>query len=143
MDNKKAHTEIGDIVFVRVGVGCIGRAAVVTKESDKGICDDWIYILRVKDERLSPFYLALWLQTKIMQKEIRRLARGVGTITIPISLVKELPIPIPDTYILRKCERDYKKIVAARENGNHQKAQKIMDETCSNLEFLLLKKVKL
>jgi type I restriction enzyme M protein len=140
MDNKKAHVEIGDIVFVRVGVGCIGRAAVVTKESDKGICDDWIYIIRVKDEKLSPFYLSFWLQTKIMQKEIRRLARGVGTITIPISLVKELPVPRPDKAILKECERNYKEMISTRENGNYEKAQKIMEETCSNLEFLLLKK---
>jgi len=140
MDNKRAHVEIGDIVFVRVGVGCIGKAAVVTKESNKGICDDWIYIIRVKDERLSPFYLAFWLQTKTMQKEIRRLARGVGTITIPISLVKELPIPIPDSAILKKCEKNYKEMVSAKENGNCEKAQKILEETCSNLEFLLLKK---
>jgi len=141
MDNKKAHTEIGDIVFVRVGVGCIGRAAVVTKESDKGICDDWIYIIRVKDKRLSPFYLTFWLQTKTMQKEIRRLARGVGTITIPISLVKELPVPVPDSVVLEECERNYKEMVLAKENGDCERAQKIMEETCSNLEFLLLKNV--
>jgi type I restriction enzyme M protein len=140
MDNKKAHVEIGDIVFVRVGVGCIGRAAVVTKESDKGICDDWIYIIRVKDEKLSPFYLAFWLQTKTMQREIRRLARGVGTITIPISLVKELPVPVPDSAILKKCEKNYREMVSTRENGNLEKARKILEETCSNLEFLLLKK---
>lgn len=143
MDNKKAHVEIGDIVFVRVGVGCIGRAAVVTKESEKGIADDWIYIIRVKDERLSPFYLTFWLQTPTMQKEIRRFARGVGAITIPISLVKELPIPLPNSAILKKCEQNYKKMVIGRENGNIERAQQIQKETCSDLEFLLLKKENL
>ena len=43
MDYKNAHVEIGDLVFVRVGVGCIGRAAVITSENEKGIADDWIY----------------------------------------------------------------------------------------------------
>ncbi len=140
MDNKKAHVEIRDIVFVRVGVGCIGRVAVVTKESEKGIADDWIYIIRVKDEKLSPFYLTFWLQTTTMQKEIKRFARGVGTITIPISLVKKLPIPLPDSALLKKCEQNYKKMVLESENGNFENAQQIKKETCSDLEFLLLEK---
>jgi type I restriction enzyme M protein len=74
-----------------------------------------------------------------MQKEIRRLARGVGTITIPISLVKELPVPRPNKAILKECESNYKEMILAREKGNYEKAQKIIEETCSNLEFLLLK----
>ena len=57
---------IDDLVFVRVG--CIGRAAVITSENEKGIADDWIYILKVKDKRISPFYLAFWLQTLQFRK---------------------------------------------------------------------------
>jgi len=68
MDYKNAHIKIGDLVFVRVGVGCIGRAAVITSENEKGIADDWIYILKVKDKRISPFYLAFWLQTLQFRK---------------------------------------------------------------------------
>ncbi len=137
MDNKRAHVEIGDIVFVRVGVGCIGRCAVVTKESEKGIADDWIYIIRIKDKRLSPFYLTFWLQTATMQKEIRRLARGVGTITIPIALVKELPVMVPDETISKKCKEKYYEIILKRENKQDKEALKIKDEICSELENLL------
>lgn len=139
MDNKKAHVDIGDVVFVRVGVGCIGRTAVITKKSQKGIVDDWIYIIRNEDSRLSPFYLALWLQTTTLQKEIRRLARGVGTMTIPIALVKELPIPIPDCNILKKCEEKYKEIEQYRENKQTEKAQQVKDEICRELENLIRK----
>ncbi len=139
MDNKKAYVDIGDVVFVRVGVGCIGRAAVITKESDKGIADDWIYIIRCEDSRLSPFYLALWFQTSIIQKEIRRLARGVGTMTIPITLVKELPILIPDNNILKKCEEKYQEIEQYRENKQYEKAQEVKDEICKELENLVKK----
>ncbi|MGC9200962.1 MAG: N-6 DNA methylase [Candidatus Aenigmatarchaeota archaeon] len=143
MDNRKAHVKTGDVVFVRVGVGCIGRCAVVTKEFEEGIADDWIYIIRIRDKRLSPFYLAFWLQTATMQREIRRLARGVGTITIPIALFKEIPVPIPDSAILERCEKNYKEMIYERENNNYKKAQRIVEETCSNLEFLLLKKREL
>ncbi|HCJ66746.1 MAG TPA: hypothetical protein DHV62_05315 [Elusimicrobia bacterium] len=138
MDNKRAHTEVGDIVFVRVGVGCIGRVAVITKKSEKGIADDWIYIIRVKDVKLSPFYLAFWFQTSTVQKEIRRLARGVGTMTIPIALVKELPMPIPNGNVLKECDEKYKKMILERKNKHYEKAQQTIDGMCKNLEISLL-----
>ena len=141
MDSKKAHVDIEDIVFVRVGVGCIGRVSVITKEAEKGIADDWIYIIRVEDPRLSPFYLAFWIRTSVIQKEIRRFARGVGTITIPIALVKELPIPKPNGDILKRCEERYKELILERENKHYEKARQIKDEMCKNLEKLLLRKL--
>jgi len=140
MDNKRAHVGIGDVVFVRVGVGCIGRCAVITKESEKGIPDDWIYIFRVKDWKISPFYLAFWVQVPTMQKEIRRLARGVGTITLPIALAKELPIPVPNGNVLKECEQKYREMMSERENGHHEKAKQIIEKACKNLELLLEKK---
>jgi len=140
MDSPKAHVDIGDIVFVRVGVGCIGRVSVITKEDEKGIADDWIYIIRVEDRRLSPFYLAFWIQTPIIQKEIKRLARGVGTMTIPIALVKELPILLPNSNVLKKCEQKYREMISGRESMHYEKAKQIMEKTCKNLELLLLEK---
>lgn len=141
MDSPKAHVDIGDIVFVRVGVGCIGRVSVITKEAEKGIADDWIYIIRVEDLRLSSFYLAFWIQTSIIQKEIKRLARGVGTMTIPIALVKELPISKPNGNILKRCEEKYKELILELENRHYEKAQQIKDKICKNLEKLLLRKL--
>lgn len=138
MDIKRAYVEIGDVVFVRVGVGCIGRVAVITKESEKGIVDDWIYIIRSKDDRLFPSFLAFWLQTSVIQKEIKRLARGVGTITIPISMIKELPIPIPDRNILQESEERYQEIIIKRENGQEYLADKIRREFCMKLEDIFL-----
>ena len=134
MDFKNAHVEIEDLVFVRVGEGCIGRAAVVTSEEEKGIADDWIYILRVKDERLSPYYLAFWLQTKTIQNEIRRLARGVGTITIPISLLKEIPILLPEKNKYQWYKEMYIKMINERQKGNIDKAKIIMENVCSEIE---------
>lgn len=137
MDYKSAHVEVGDIVFVRVGIGCIGRAAVITSEKEKGIADDWIYILRVKDNRLSPYYLAFWLQTPTIQQEIRRLARGVGTITISISLLKEIPVLIPKQNELLWFEEMYFKMVSEREKGNIKKASEVKDEVCFKIEKVL------
>lgn len=137
MDYKSAYGGVGDIVFVRVGIGCIGRVAVITSEKEKGLADDWIYILRVKDNRLSPYYLAFWLQTPTIQQEIRRLARGVGTITIPISLLKEIPVLIPKQNELLWFEEMYFKMVSEGKKGNIKKASEVKDEVCFKIEKIL------
>ena len=124
MDKKQARVKVGDILFVRVGVGCIGRTAVVTDESEEGIADDWIYILRVKNDKISPFYIAFYLQTKIIQKEIRRLARGVGTVTIPQKLLKNIPF-IFNEELNKLSEKIYKEIVNLRKAGKLSEAKKI------------------
>lgn len=138
MDYKSAYVQIEDIVFVRVGVGCIGRVAVITSEEEKGIADDWIYIIRVKDKKLSSYYLAFWLLTPTIQKEIRRLARGVGTITIPISLLKEIPILIPDQNKLDWYKEMYYKMVYEKNKRNLKNAIKIKNEVCNMIEKNLL-----
>ena len=108
MDKKKAHVEIGDVLFVRVGVGCIGRAAVVIDENDLGVADDWIYVIRVK-KGYSPYYLAVFLQSKYGRMQIENAKRGVGTVTIPQRLLKEIEIPIPEAKFQDMLERKYKK----------------------------------
>ncbi len=122
MDKKRARVEVGDVLFVRVGVGCIGRTAVVTDESEKGVADDWLYILRVKDSRVSPYYVAFYLQTETIQKEIRRLARGVGTITIPKSCLQNLPFVFNER--LNEMAKDvYLKMLELRKAGRITEAQ--------------------
>ncbi|HDD44129.1 MAG: hypothetical protein DRO88_12270 [Promethearchaeia archaeon] len=139
MDYKNAYVKIEDIVFVRVGVGCIGRAAVITSEEEKGIADDWIYILRVKDNRFSPYYLVFWLQTATIQHEIRRLARGVGTVTIPISLLKEIPLLLPKQSKLPWYKEMYLKMINERKKKNLEKASEIMKNVCNEIEKNLKK----
>lgn len=39
-DKKKAYTKIGDVLSVQVGVGCVGKAAVVLMEDEVGVADD-------------------------------------------------------------------------------------------------------
>ena len=106
---------------------------------EKGIVDDWIYILKVKDKRISPFYLAFWLQTPTIQKEIKRLARGVGTVTIPISLLKEISLSLPDQSKLPWFKEMYLKMINERKKGNTEKASEIMKDVCNKIEENLKK----
>ena len=138
MDKKQARVRVGDILFVRVGVGCIGRTAVVVDKSEEGVADDWIYILRVKKKNISPFYVALYLQTKTIQSEIRRLARGVGTITIPQKLLKEIPF-IFDEKLNNLAEKVYLEIVRLRQAGRISDAQKIRNLFLEEIENIIKK----
>ncbi|MCS7129923.1 MAG: N-6 DNA methylase [Archaeoglobaceae archaeon] len=107
MDKKFAHVKKGDLLFVRVGVGCSGRACVVVDEDDFGIADDWIYIIRLKDRELMPFYLAIFMQSRYGKTQIDRMKRGVGTVTIPQIELKKLRVPIPNDEFLKEVKNRY------------------------------------
>jgi len=133
MDKRKAHVKVGDVLFVRVGVGCIGRAAVVVDENDLGIADDWIYIIKVK-KGYSPYYLAIFLQSKYGKMQIDNAKRGVGTVTIPQRLLKEILIPIPSQQIQGKTEQMYLEMVKTRRNGDYDRARRFYDEILTYTE---------
>ncbi|WP_448595232.1 N-6 DNA methylase [Thermoflexus hugenholtzii] len=95
MDHPGARVRKGDVLFVRVGVGCIGRAAVVLEDDEEGIADDYLYILRFRTDRMRPEFFALLTQTGLFRRALRRIWRGTGTVTVPQRLLRELPVPVP------------------------------------------------
>ncbi len=133
MDKVKAHVKIGDVLFVRVGVGCIGRVAVVVDEDDLGVADDWIYIIRVR-EQFSPYYLTVFLQSKYGRLQLERVKRGVGTVTVPQSLLKEFNIPVPDIGFQESFKEDYVRMVGYRRRGDYSTAEKIFESMLIKLE---------
>lgn len=135
MDKKRAHTCPGDVLFVRVGVGCSGRATVVVDKDDMGIADDWIYILRPRG--ISPFYLALFLYTKQGRQQIDRLKRGVGTVTIPQRLLKQILVPVPPISFQQNLEQGYKEMVHLRREMYMSKAKEKFEQIRSNIESMI------
>jgi len=133
MYNPKAHVKIGDLLFVRVGVGCIGRTAVVTSPEEQGVADDWIYIIRPKKELLA-YYIALYLQTKYGTSQINSLKRGVGTVTIPQRLLKELNIILPSEPKLRNFKNLYLEMIEQRKRKNEQEAKKLFEKAIRIIE---------
>jgi len=138
MDKRKAHVKTGDLVFVRVGVGCIGRAAVITDSQDMGVADDWIYIIRLKKCVLSS-YLAFYLQSKYGSAQIGRLKHGVGTVTIPQSALKEIFVPVPSLEIQEEFNHIYLRMVKHRRGNCYDKAQAEFDKAVTKLETFLQK----
>ncbi|MEM2189317.1 MAG: N-6 DNA methylase [Nitrososphaerota archaeon] len=138
MDKKWAHVRVNDVVFVRVGVGCIGRACVIVDEEDLGVADDWIYVIRVNDKIISPYYLAIFLQTRFGKIQIDKNKRGVGTVTIPQRLLKEIIVPVPPLELQSEIEKEYKEMVKLRRNGKYSEAEKIFKDMIMKLELALV-----
>ncbi len=135
MDKKKAHTQVGDVLFVRVGVGCSGRASVVTDEMDLGIADDWIYVIKVRKERISPYYLTIFLQSKYGRTQTDYAKRGVGTVTIPQKLLREIEIPVLPVQSQLRLEKAYREMVSSRRKGFYEKANEIYQNMIKEVEM--------
>jgi len=108
----------GDVLFVRVGVGCIGRAAVVLDEDEEGIADDYLYILRFRGDRMLPEFFALLTQTGFFRLALQRIWRGTGTVTVPQRLLRTLPVPVPPLSVQASFAKAYRRLHRrAREGG--------------------------
>ncbi len=110
MDKPQARTKVGDVVFVRVGVGCIGRAAVVLHEDETGVANDYLYILRFHQEQMLPEFFALLTQTRFFKQQLDRCKRGTGTVTIPQKLLGEILVPAPPIGLQQHFARAYREL---------------------------------
>lgn len=110
MNFPTAYAKVGDVLFVRVGVGCAGRVAIVDDKEDEGVATDYIHILRVKD--INPYFLTVYLKTRFGKESINLLKHGVGTVSINKTDLLSIPIPIVDERIQVEVEKRYKNILA-------------------------------
>lgn len=81
----------GEILFVRVGAGCYGRTALVPSGL-KAQADDWIHVLTPLGV-VDNVGLVEWFNSEAGRSEVRRLAKGVGTLSVSKSSLAELRIP--------------------------------------------------
>jgi type I restriction enzyme M protein len=132
-----AHAKTGDIVFVRVGVGCAGRVAIVDAEEDEGIATDYIHIFRVKD--INPYFLTLYLKTRFGKDSINLLKHGVGTVSINKTDLLSLPVPLVPESIQLEIEESYKNILTRYRKAPESRNIK---EDMSSLIFYLEERVE-
>jgi len=140
MDKRTARVQVGDVLFVRVGVGCAGRVAVVLSDEECGIADDYIYILRFKEE-IVPEYFALYAATRFFKAQIERLKRGVGTVNIPQSALKTVRVAVPPLSVQERYAEVYHclhdQALGARTAEEKQRAREVLTEAVTELETLL------
>ncbi|MEK7846948.1 MAG: N-6 DNA methylase [Nitrospinota bacterium] len=109
MNSLNAHAKVGDILFVRVGVGCAGRVAIVDVNNDEGVVTDYIHIFRVSG--INPYFLVIYLKTKFGRYSINLLRHGVGTVSINKTDLLSIPIPVISERIQMEIERQCKSIL--------------------------------
>ena len=80
-----------EIMFVRVGAGCYGRTAVMP-QGLAAQADDWIHVLTPLAQ-VDGTGLVEWFNSETGRTEVRRLAKGVGTLSVVKSHLAELRIP--------------------------------------------------
>ena len=109
MDFNSAHARVGDILIVRVGDGCVGRAAIIASKNDIGVVSDCIYMIRVKN--ISPYFLTIFLKTKFGKDWINLQKHGSATTCINQSNILSMPIPFLNKKSQQVVEKGYKKIL--------------------------------
>jgi type I restriction enzyme M protein len=109
MDKPQARTFVGDVLFVRVGVGCIGRVAVVLRDDETGVADDYIYILRFKPDMLPEFF-ALYAQTHFFRQQLEKFKRGTGTATVPQKALRQILVPVVPLIVQQRFAQAYRNL---------------------------------
>ena len=123
-DNRKPL--YGDILFNRSGVGTLGRSIVFMYEKKLYTISDDVDIIRV--EKISPFYICIFLKSQFGQGQIERLLHGVsGLIKISFEEIKSIQIPIlPDAY-QKKVENEYKRMSRQHDLAMEAKARALKE----------------
>src|ERR1035437_4530415 len=88
---EQSAVQPGEILFVRVGAGCYGRTALIPHGLEAQ-ADDWIHIL-TPTANVDCEGLIAWFNGEDGRDQIRRLAKGVGTLSISKSSLVEMRIP--------------------------------------------------
>jgi type I restriction enzyme M protein len=91
MFRKEAIVRPGEILFVRVGAGCYGRTALVPIRL-RAQADDWLHVLS-PHPAVNGNDLVDWLNGAQGRAAIRRIAKGVGALSVSKSSLAELQIP--------------------------------------------------
>ena len=108
MFRENALVQPGEILFVRVGAGCYGRTALVPPRL-QAQADDWIHVLTPLID-VDTESLVGWLNSTEGRAHIRRLAKGVGTLSVSKSSLAELRIParlVRATLVVRESGHRY------------------------------------
>lgn len=131
-DNPNKRTQSNDLLFVRSGVGCAGRTAVVSDRSSDCVLGGHVFRVVLKDIESSVVHI--WLKTTIGQAILNKLKAGVGALVLDEADIKSIPVPELPQKLRKHIEAGYKKMAAFHDKAMEAKA-KGDDAACKkNLE---------
>ena len=126
----------GNVIFVRVGIGCIGRALMLMESDGRCQANDWCFV--IKPEAVSPAILTAFLNSSIGNEFIKLESQGTGTISISKKRLMKIPVPIFSRNFSIKIDTYLKKVYFYYKTGNTKKAEKLF----SDIDVLLKKEIQ-
>ncbi|RLF43501.1 MAG: hypothetical protein DRN29_10040, partial [Thermoplasmata archaeon] len=105
-----AKVQSGDILLQRIGRN--PRCILVTEDLEGAIASDTVLVIRPKDERANPVVISEFLRSITGQTLISKLTHGGIVPTVPIQVLKTIPIPllpeeiVRDLDVLQQIEQD-------------------------------------
>ena len=98
INTKDKLLEVGDILFVRVGVTS-GVSSIIASKDVRGCFSDNIIRIRLNQDILNPFYCSVFLSSKYGKTLINRHLKGTARPLISYELFEDVLIPIPSPEI--------------------------------------------
>jgi len=132
-DPERSRVHPNDLIFVRSGVGSLGKSTVYLggKYINVGC-----FVDRIKLKGLSPFYTDVYLKTKEGRLQIKRLNAGVtGTTNISFDQIKSIKIPILPDGVQKNIESEYKKMSKYHDKAIEEKKEGNEVEYEKNIEI--------
>jgi type I restriction enzyme, S subunit len=91
--NSRSNLEAGDLLFS--GTGTVGRTAVVESEPLNWNVKEGVYVIKPNFSKINSRYLSHLLNSQEIVKEYSKKIVGAPVISLPMSDLKKLKIPIP------------------------------------------------
>ncbi|MCD6327876.1 N-6 DNA methylase [bacterium] len=132
-----ACVDVGDVMVVRVGAGCVGRAVAVIDEKQAGQADDWILI--VKPKRINPSFLAFYLNSSIGRAFVMREAQGTGALSISKGKLLNVKAPMLPEQAQARFETELREMYGAFDRGAKNRAESIFKSLEEELSRLVLR----
>jgi len=133
LDGKQYRIKIDDIIMNKSGTGTFGRLFVVIKELGKIVVSQDTMRIRVKG--ISPYFVAVYLQSNHGINQILRLTAGVsGQVHIDFEDIKSIKIPMLPREIQEQVSNEYKKLAEYHEKAMEAKKENNESEYQRNLK---------
>lgn len=133
--SEKALVNEGDVLFIRVGKGCIGRAFCIPSEILKGQADDWIFIIKTRN--VNPYYLAFYINSTVGKAFIDAEKQGTGTESISRKRFCNIPVPLITDDKQKRFEESLRTLYNLFEEGDTKGAEKMFEKMDNELTDIL------
>ncbi|MGP4717710.1 restriction endonuclease subunit S [Psychrobacter sp. T6-6] len=98
--NNRSNLEVGDILFS--GTGTVGRTSVIEVNPENWNIKEGIYVIKPNKEVINSRYLFYLLNTQYIVKKYSKKIVGSPVVSLPMSELKRIQIPIPTLNIQTK-----------------------------------------